>query len=303
MKSNNKKRLLALIGILRENTDMDHQLSLGQIAELLEEKEIKIADRKTLYDDFAILSDAGYEVEYDKGYYLEEAPFSLSEVKILSDSLNSLKNLDDHFLSGLNSKLYSFLSVYEADSLKKLEYHNRHTDSRFIHRMEDTLHAISEQHTLIIERNKKEEEEIIPLFLHRSNDYYYLYYCYPEKKKIYHTRFDNIRSMKLTDRSCDLDISKSEIIEHIEESTNSYFSGKPETIRFEIIHDSDYLRSRLRDDFSSVIFTRKGFSLKASVSDVFYAKLTSYKDDIKISDPKIAEDYIAFLNSIIIRNK
>lgn len=303
MNSNNKKRLLELLDILRSQTDMDHKLSIGDITALLIEKDISIQNRKTLYDDFKVLSDSGYDIEYDNGYYLQESPFSLSEIKIIIDSLNSLKNLDDKFLNNLKNKLYSFLSIYETKMLKKLEYHNVHSDKNFIHRLEDILVSIQRNTTVKIKRNKKDIEEITPLFLYRFNDYYYLYYHYLNSEKIYHTRFDNILSIELTDNIDETIISKNKIISNIEESTNAYISKDIEEIKFEIIDDSEYLRNRLKDDFNNVIFTKDGFSIKVSISDVFFSKLTSYTDQIKISNKDIRDRYLEFLNRIIIRNR
>lgn len=303
MKSNNKKRILHLIEILRKNTDMDHKLSLNEIAEQLEESGIEVQNRKTLYDDFKSLNEYGYEVEYQNGYYLSEAPFSISEVKIIIDSLNSLKNLDDTLLNKVTNKLYSFISDYEEKLLRKLEYHNKHSDKKFIHRLEDTLEAINFNKTIIIKRNNKDNEEICPIFLHRNNDYYYLYYHYLNNEKIYHVRFDNILSMKITNNDNDITISKNRIIETINESSNSYYSNKAELVKFNIIKDSDYLRNRIMDDFPNAIFTVDGFCIKASINDVFFSKLTSYTDQIKISDKNIADKYIKFLNNIITRNK
>ena len=298
----NKKRLLKLIEILRNNTDNNHRLSINQIISLLEQNNIQISNRKTLYDDFKCLSEYGYEVEYDDGYYLSEAPFTLSEIKIIIDSLNSLKNLDDRFLNRLNDKLYSFVSKYETKDLKRLEYHSTHKDRNFINRLEDTLQAIKDNQSLIIKRNNKDEEIIVPLFLHRENDYYYLYYHYLNNDKIYHSRFDNIISMKLSDLSDDIKISTQKVIEHISESSNSYYSDKSKVIKFEILKDSEYLKDRLKDDFSNIVFSKNGFSIKASVNDALFSKLTSYGDSIKISDRSIADKYIAYLNNIIIHN-
>ena len=236
-------------------------------------------------------------------FLVKYSPFSLSEIKIIIDSLNSLKNLDDKLLVQLNNKLYSFLSVYEEKLLRKLEYHNKHSDRKFINRLEDTLNSIRENKTLIIKRNNKDEEEICPIFLYRNNDFYYLYYHYLGNNKIYHTRFDNIVSMKLTDNNNDINISRSEIIETINASSNAFYSTKATNISFAIINDSEYLRSRLIDDFPNIIFTKNGFNIKASVNNAFFSRLVSYSTDIKISDKHIADQYIEYLRSIITRNK
>ena len=297
-----RKRLLKLLELLIRYTDMDHKLSISELCDLLSDEGINVSNRKTLYDDFKLLSKMGYEIEYDNGYYLDEAPFSLSEIKIMIDSLNSLRNLDEHFLSSLKKKLYVFISIYEVKKLKKLEYQNKPRDRKFINRLEDVLSAINSDTTMIIQRMNKDEEEIVPLFLHRQNDLYYLYYHYLNSDKIYHCRFDNILSSRLTDHKNGISIPLEKVLEHIEESTSSFHSGKGKLIKVEIIEDSPYIRQRLEDDFPNLIFTKKGFSIKASVNDAFFAKLVSYKDQIKISDRDIADQYIDFLDSIITRN-
>ena len=78
MKSNNKKRLLKLIEILKKNTDMDHKLSLNEIATLLEEDNIvirreylsKLQRQAKLYEDtdIRVLSEPEF-------YYGPELPF------------------------------------------------------------------------------------------------------------------------------------------------------------------------------------------------------------------------------------
>lgn len=299
----NKERTIKLIEILRRYTDMDHKLSIAEISSLLEAEGLKTVERKTLYDDFRNLELFGYDVEYDGGYYLSEAPFSVSEVKIIVDSINSLKNLDDRFLIRLKEKLYSFLSIYEEKDLKKIEYRSRHRDAHFINRLEDALEAIRKEKMLSITRTgKKKAEEIVPLFLYRENDYYYLYYHYPQSEKIYHARFDNITAASLLDQSDDVQIPINRILSNIEESTSSFHSAESRTLTFEIFDDSDYLRRRLQDDFASLVFTKNGFSARVSISEAFFARLASYGDSIKISDPEIAERYVDYLNRIITRN-
>ena len=94
---------------MRRKTDIDHSLTIRKILTELEKKDISINNRKTLHDDFYYLSEYGYEIENENGnYYLSEAPFSISEIKIIIDSINSLKNLDDKFLNSLKNKLYDF---------------------------------------------------------------------------------------------------------------------------------------------------------------------------------------------------
>lgn len=299
----NKARLLFLIEILKRYSDIDHKLSLNDIISYLEENDITVSNRKTLYDDFKILSQYGYDIDYDNGYYLSQSPFTISEIKIIIDSLNSLKSLDDSFLNDLKDKLYSFISIYEQNDLKKLEYHIKHKDKKFINRLEDALQAINSNQTIIIKRINRDAEEITPIFLYRVNDYYYLYYHYLNSEKIYHARFDNIIDIKLTNNIDNVYIPIDKVIEHISQSSSGFYSQKAKTVKFIISEDSDYLRSRLMDDFPNIIFTKDGFVLKVSINEVFFSKLVQYGKQIKISDRSIADQYSAYLNDIIIHNK
>lgn len=298
-----KKRILVLKRILKRKSDEHHKLTLNKINELLALEGIEMVNRKTLYDDFKILNDEGYIVEYSKGYYLKEAPFTISEIKIIIDSLNSLKNLDENFLNKTKSKLYSFISEYEEELLKNLEYQNdSHKNAKLINRLEDALNALLSDKNLIIKRKNKKEEKIVPLFLYRENDFYYLYYRYLNSNKIYHTRFDNITYINELKETDNIEISIKDVLKNINESTNAYRNDNVELVNFKIINDSEYLRSRIENEFRKVILTKDGFSLKTSLNDAFFAKLTTFKNDIKISDEDIANKYKAFLEEIIHNN-
>ncbi len=300
----NRQRILELIRILRKKTDPEHKMTVSELMNELDRKEIRVSNRKTFYDDFRSLDEYGLVVENDNGkYYLSEAPFSLAEIKILSDSLNSLKDLDERFAGKLKEKLYSFISDHEVRDLKKLEYTNDHLQTHFIHRLEDTLQAIRYHKRILITRKKRQKEEIAPLFLYRENDHYYLYYHYPGSEKIYHLRFDHIDDIILTENADDLTIPRDRIISLISESTNAFHSSRTQTIRFLITEDSDALRNRLQEDFPNIVFTRNGFSIKASVNEVLFAKLAGYGTNIKISDEDIAHDYIEYLDRIIRNNR
>ena len=79
-------------------------------------------------------------------------------------------------------------------------------------------------------------------------------------------------------------------------------ASKTKTVVAEIMEDSESIRNRLQDDFPNIVFTRNGFSLKVSINDAFFSRLTAYGSQIKIGDREIADQYISFLNKIITRN-
>ncbi len=298
MDKNNKKRILTLIKILRKYSNNDKHLKLSEIVVYLNNEGVQVDNRKTLYDDFKTLNECGFDIEYDDGYYLLEAPFNLSEIKIIQDSIYSLKSLDNSLLENLNNKLYSFISTDEEKLLNNLRYTNKHKNKMFLQKMEEVLIAIKDKKSITLKRKGK-KEEVYPLFLHRDNDYYYLYYHYLNKEKIYHFRFDNINDVNVTENYDNMIIKRKNIIETIETSTNSFSKGDIQTIEFKILNNKDLVKEMIENDFPNSIFTSDGFSLKASINNNFFSKLVAYGKDIKIIDKKIAQEYLSYLDSII----
>lgn len=298
MEKNNKKRVLCLIDILRKQTNSNKHLKLDEIICELEKKEIQVDNRKTLYDDFKILNDFGLNVEYDKGYYLLDAPFNLSEIKIIQDSINSLKNLDSNFMNEINKKLYSFISSDEEKLLEKLKYTNKHCNKKLLPKMEDVLWAIENNCMITIKRKNKENQDVYPLFIHRENDYYYFYFHYENNEKIYHYRFDNIDSIILKEKRDSHSIPLKKVIKHINESSNSFYLNNAETIKIKILKNIEYTTQRLKDDFPQIIINKDEANIFASLNNVFYAKLLAYGTNIKISDKQISDKYISYINEI-----
>ena len=299
-KSNNKKRILAIIQILRRKTDANRRLKLDEIINELNKQGVEVNNRKTLYDDFKILNEFGINVEYDNGYYLIDAPFNLSEIKIIVDSINSLKNLDTSFLNSLNDKMYGFVSEDDEKLLEKLKYVSKHRDSKLLMHMEDIIEAIKNENSVIIEtKNNSERKEIFPIFLHRANDYYYFYYHYLGSNKIYHYRFDNIKNIELTNNKDTITITRKTIIDKIEESSKSYSSGNNDMVIVELKNNDQRLIERFLDDFPNAIHTKDGFALKVDLNNVFYSKLVEYENNIIIKNKDVAKRFKNYLKSII----
>ena len=299
-KSNNKKRILALVEILRKESDETRHLRLDEIVMKLEEKGITINNRKTLYDDFKVLNEFGINIEYDNGYYLLDAPFNLSEIKIIIDSLNSLKSLDDRFLEDISNKLYSFISEKDAKLISNLSYKTKHANIRLLQHMEAIIDAIRYNRSIEIKTaNSSEYKEIFPKYLYRYNDYYYIYCHYPESDKIYHYRFDSIKDIKVTDRTDVMTIPTSKVISNIKESVNAFNKGNARTVTLELLECNEKLVSYIMDDFPDAMRTKRGFSLKSDINNIFFSKLTKYGNSIMIKEKDIALEFRQYLDSII----
>ena len=298
--SNNKRRILALIEIFRKKTDSDKRLKIDDLIMELKKYHIKVNNRKTLYDDIKILNEFGFNIEYDNGYYLLEAPFNLSEIKIIQDSINSLKNLDDNFIKDLNNKMFNYISENDEKVLQSLSYITKHKNSHLLGHMEDIIEAIKTRTSILIKTIKDNEiKEIFPLFLYRANDYYYFYYHYLDNKKIYHYRFDNIKNITLTNNKDTYYYSKKDILKVIEESSRLYSLNDSELVTIKLLKNDEKLIQRFMDDFPNAIHTKEGFSLKTSINNVFFSKISEYGENIIIVNKNINKKYINYLNNII----
>lgn len=300
-KSNNKRRILALIEILRKKSDSTKRIKLESIIDELNKKGIEVNNRKTLYDDFKILNEFGLNIEYDNGYYLLEAPFNLSEIKILLDSINTLKNLDNSFIKDLNKKLYAYVSEDDVVLLEKLKYVSNHSDSKLLQHMEDIIEAIKNKTSIKIKTHTNNEYiEIFPIFLYRTNEYYYFYYHYPNNSKIYHYRFDTVKDIVLLNNIDSLNISQRTILKKIEESSKSYAVGSDsELVNIKLLNNNEKIIHRFLDDFPGAIHTKDGFSLKTNLNNIFYSKIAEYGSEIVITNKNVANKYIKYLQSII----
>ena len=297
MEKNNKKRILYLIEILKKNSNFDRHLSLDEIISLLEHKNIRVDNRKTLYDDFKILNECGYNVEYDNGYYLLDCPFNLSEIKIIQDSINSLKNLDTSFKNDINNKLYSFISSDEEKLLEKIKYTNTQKTQKLLPKMEDILEAIKKHKMVSITTKNNQIQDVFPIFIHRANDYYYFYFHYQDNNKIYHYRFDNIKDVLIKDAVDNINIPTKKIISHINESSNSFYTKETTKVNITFKTDSNLI-GRLSDDFPGIIINKDKATLFVSINQIFFSKILAYGNEIKISDETIAYQYVEYLKSI-----
>ena len=158
---NNKKRILSLIQILKKHSSETKHLKYSEIASLMEEEGILLNSRQTLYSDIAILNEYGYNIEYEKGYYLLDAPFYLSEIKLLIDSINSLKELDTKMASQLRKKLLSFISEEDARFLLELDYVECDSRDNLLTKLELILNAIRNSQSIFIESRYSDTESEI----------------------------------------------------------------------------------------------------------------------------------------------
>jgi len=117
-----KARLLYLLDILRKKTDEDHPMSAAELIGKLAANGIA-AERKTIYDDIALLGDLGYDIVHSKGkkagYFLGERRFEFPELKMFADAVQSAKFITPKKTRELIKKIQALMSENQANALKQ----------------------------------------------------------------------------------------------------------------------------------------------------------------------------------------
>lgn len=119
-------KLFYLLDYLTKNTDDQHLVKAMEIEKYFEKIDVPVS-RKTLQADIHQLQEFGYEIEYDphkKGYYLkdESREFTLQELRLLIDSVQSSRFITQRKAKKLTQKLKAKASVHKQKSLD-----NRHS--------------------------------------------------------------------------------------------------------------------------------------------------------------------------------
>ena len=114
---------MALLDILKKNTDDEHGITMVQIISELESKGIK-AERKAIYADINVLKEYGFDIQGNKEsgtyyYKLIHRSFELSELKLLVDAVQASKFISQKRSNELIKKIEGLASKYEASQLHR----------------------------------------------------------------------------------------------------------------------------------------------------------------------------------------
>jgi len=118
-----KIKLLKLMEILHQDTDEQHPLLATEVCQKLVSQGIT-CDRRTLTKDIRLLNEQGYEimskmVSHEKAYYIEDRGFSIPELKILIDAVQSTSFITTKKTTELTEKIASLGGSHCADILKR----------------------------------------------------------------------------------------------------------------------------------------------------------------------------------------
>lgn len=122
--SNQKLKLFYLSQIMLEQTDDEHSLTMAQIMNELEKRNVT-AERKSIYSDFADMTDnMGIEIIKEQAgretyYHVGKREFEVAEVKLLIDAIQSSKFITQTKSRELITKIKKFVSGPQAAQLQR----------------------------------------------------------------------------------------------------------------------------------------------------------------------------------------
>ena len=119
---NQTKKIPLIIKMLREETDDEHGLTMNEIIERLSEQGVE-AERKSIYRDFDVLRECGYDIIKRTGrpteYALGEREFEYPELLLLVDAVQSSRFLTTRKSNQLLQRIKGLTSMHQAEALNR----------------------------------------------------------------------------------------------------------------------------------------------------------------------------------------
>ena len=311
---NQKLKLLYLLKILTEQSDEEHCMSAQALIEALAAYDIK-AERKSIYDDIAQLTDFGYDIVLAKaktggGYYLAGRDFELAELKLLVETVQASRFLTVNKSRELISKIEKLASKAEAGQLQRQVYvANRiKTANESIYYVVDDIHRAIQNNRQIsfqylewnlnrelVPRRDGKPYQVSPWALTCKDENYYLIAHDSEEDKIKHFRVDKmakIRVMEETKREGAALFERFDIADYANKTFGMY-GGQEETVTllFEN-HLIGVVMDRFGKEAAVRIRDEAHFSVRVrvAVSGQFFGWLTGLGEGAVIAAPAAVQE-------------
>ena len=306
----NNKRSLFILKYLTEQTDETHLATITNINEYLRQYDLD-ANRETISDCIKELQDVGYDIfcvrSTQNQYYMRERPFSLAEVKLLVDAVQSSRFISEEQSLELVSKLADLVGSHKGEILKRHLYieSRAKTDNVGIMEYVDKIHqAITENRKIkfkYFEYNANKEKilrydgytyTLSPCVLVWNNDMYYVVGIYRDKEGFAKFRIDRMCELIVTDEQgadlrADLDMSD------FFEKEFSMMNG--ETCEVELLCENKLMSSiidKFGDDVKTEIVDEAHFKaiVDVDLSGNFYGWVFASKGKMQIITPERVKD-------------
>lgn len=301
---NQKLKLLYLLKMLNEKTDENHGLTISEMIDELYQHGIN-AERKTLYDDLALLESFGVEILRTRtrppAYYLAQREFELPELKLLADAVAASKFITEKKSAMLISKLSSLTSIHEAHQLSRsviVANRAKTENERIFYSVDIIQQAISKNRQIeflyfdyTIHKKKKYRANktpyrLSPYALAWEDENYYCVGYYPKYESVSSFRVDKMESIRILDVPCyrDKDFS---VAEYTKRVFSMFYREQQE---LELCFDNSLVgvvldRFGMSTRLSKVGDTHFSISVKVALSPPLFAWLFQFGNRVKILNP------------------
>ncbi|HHV31730.1 helix-turn-helix transcriptional regulator [Caproiciproducens sp. LBM24188] len=309
---NTKMKLLVLMKLLTEYSDEEHPMNSSELCSLLEQAGIH-SERKSLYRDIAILSEAGIDIVRTKsprpGFFIAKREFELPEVRLLMDAVLTAPFITNKKTTELTEKLKSLLSRHQAESISNQIFIEKRVkfDNEEIYYTIDAInraiannkqitfqyrHRVIKDHKLGFDSGR--EFTISPYALIWANDKYYLAGNYAKYDDVSNYRVDRMRHVVVTEQEARPFSEVSpyreyfDSADYLKKSFNMYH-GEQEMVELRCTNDIlETVADKFGDEVEFCCHDEKGFTVRARVyvSKGLVEWLLQYGDRIVVQQPK-----------------
>ncbi len=307
-----KIKLLCILELLKLYTDEQHPLDATEICDKLRDVYDIESERKSIYDDIAVLVDFGVDIIKTRspkfGYFIGSREFDLPEVSLLVDAVESANFITPKKTQQLVKKLGNLASTWQAKDINKrvfIENRNKCDNEEIFYTIDCINNAINSNkriQLLYIRRSLGEnnrisenvkEMTVSPYALLWENDHYYLVGNIDKYDNLVHLRLDRMKKVSLISKPIRHFSEVSEYktffdIADYARKTFNMFGGELKTIELRCKYS---MLEQVVDRFGDKLYLRPNnddtftFSTKANISHGLISWLLQFGKDIEAVSP------------------
>lgn len=310
-----KVKLIKLLELLQQRTDMQHPMTNSQVCAAMEEMGIP-CDRRIITQDVAVLNELGYEIMvtmigHEKAYYVDDRSFSVPELKILIDAVHASSFITEKKSQELIEKLAALGGIHRAEVLTRnmVCFNTRkHSNEKILYTIDRLEEAILAQKKIIflyfdlnengerVYRRGGHHYVVEPVALVFNEDNYYLS-CYSSRHdSTSNYRVDRMDAVEIIDEPCsEKAVSLRDEVAAYTEQAFKMFGGQQEDVVLEFERG---LIGVVYDKFGEGVKMlpsgeRKCIAtVKVRISPTFWGWLFQFAGEMKVLSPAwVAQEY------------
>ena len=314
----NNKRSLFILKYLLEQSDENHLVTIANINEYLRQHDLD-ANRETISDCIKELQKVGYDIlcvrSTQNQYYMRERTFSLAEVKLLVDAVQSSRFISEKQSLELIVKLAELVGSHKSEILKRHLY----IESRAKTDNDGIMECVNMIHQAIIDNKKikfkyyeynANKEKVLrydgytytlsPCALVWNNDMYYVIGAYKDKESFSKFRLDRMCEFEMTEEQ-GTDIREYLDMSDFFEKEFSMMNG--ETCELELLCENKLMSSivdKFGIDVKTEIVDYEHFKaiVGVNLSGNFYGWVFASKGKMRILAPEwVREEFKNIVNA------